>query len=132
MSAAKGKSSFMSAPRLCARSGCRRYRLARLVATARFDGGGTVGYQGTIRTSGMSMNPLLKRAVAAAMLAMLGTPVLAQSNDEAPAPPAVPIAEIGEEAISPAGGQTIEGMATVIDGDELRVGDSLIRLFGIA
>ena len=50
----------------------------------------------------------------------------------APAPPAVPIGEVSEEPISPAAGQTIEGMATVIDGDELRIGDSLIRLFGIA
>ncbi len=78
------------------------------------------------------MKPLLKHAIGVALLAMLGTPVLAQSNDVAPAPPAVPIGEIGEELISPAAGQTIEGMATVIDGDELRVGDSLIRLFGIA
>jgi endonuclease YncB( thermonuclease family) len=39
---------------------------------------------------------------------------------------------VGEEPISPAAGQTIEGMATVIDGDELRIGDSVIRLFGIA
>jgi endonuclease YncB( thermonuclease family) len=44
----------------------------------------------------------------------------------------VPIGEVTEEPISRAAGQTIEGMATVIDGDELRVGDSLIRLFGIA
>jgi endonuclease YncB( thermonuclease family) len=44
----------------------------------------------------------------------------------------VPVGEVSEEPISRAAGQTIEGMATVIDGDELRVGDSLIRLFGIA
>lgn len=56
----------------------------------------------------------------------------AVAQDEAPAPPAVPVGEVTEEPISPAAGQTIEGMATVIDGDELRVGDSLIRLFGIA
>jgi|SRR5688572_3419837 len=56
----------------------------------------------------------------------------ALSQDEAPAPPAVPVGEVTEEPISRAAGQTIEGMATVIDGDELRVGDSLIRLFGIA
>jgi len=66
----------------------------------------------------------------AAALCIASSAALAQ--DEAPAPPAVPIGEVTEEPISPAAGQTIEGMATVIDGDELRVGDSVIRLFGIA
>ena len=70
-------------------------------------------------------------AIAAALCIASGS-ALAQDNGEAPAPPAVPIGEVTEEPISPAAGQTIEGMATVIDGDELRVGDSLIRLFGIA
>ena len=69
--------------------------------------------------------------VLAAMVCLLGSAALAQ-NGEAPAPPAVPVGEVTEEPISRAAGQTIEGMATVIDGDELRVGDSLIRLFGIA
>ena len=69
-------------------------------------------------------------AIAAALCIASGA-ALAQDG-EAPAPPAVPIGEVTEEPISPAAGQTIEGMATVIDGDELRVGDSLIRLFGIA
>jgi endonuclease YncB( thermonuclease family) len=68
--------------------------------------------------------------VLAAMLCLLSSAALAQ--DEAPAPPAVPVGEVDEEPISRAAGQTIEGMATVIDGDELRVGDSMIRLFGIA
>ena len=68
----------------------------------------------------------------AAVLCIASGSALAQDNGEAPAPPAVPIGEVSEEPISPAAGQTIEGMATVIDGDELRVGDSLIRLFGIA
>jgi endonuclease YncB( thermonuclease family) len=66
----------------------------------------------------------------AAALCIASSAALAQ--DEAPAPPAVPVGEVTEEPISRAAGQTIEGMATVIDGDELRVGDSLIRLFGIA
>jgi endonuclease YncB( thermonuclease family) len=75
----------------------------------------------------------MKRSFAiAAALCLLSGSALAQSNDEAPAPPAVPVGEVTEEPISRAAGQTIEGMATVIDGDELRVGDSLIRLFGIA
>ena len=68
--------------------------------------------------------------VLAAMLCLLSSAALAQ--DEAPAPPAVPVGEVDEEPISRAAGQTIEGLATVIDGDELKVGDSLIRLFGIA
>ena len=73
----------------------------------------------------------MKRPFAiAAALCIASSAALAQ--DEAPAPPAVPIGEVTEEPISRAAGQTIEGMATVIDGDELRVGDSLIRLFGIA
>lgn len=70
--------------------------------------------------------------VLAAAFCIVSGSALGQSNDVAPAPPAVPIGEVTEEPISPAAGQTIEGMATVIDGDELRVGDSLIRLFGIA
>ncbi|HJR21052.1 MAG TPA: thermonuclease family protein [Dongiaceae bacterium] len=75
----------------------------------------------------------MKRPFAiAAALCLLSGSALAQSDDVAPAPPAVPIGEVTEEPISRAAGQTIEGMATVIDGDELKVGDSLIRLFGIA
>jgi endonuclease YncB( thermonuclease family) len=69
---------------------------------------------------------------AAFALCLLGGAAFAQNNDVAPAPPAVPIGDVNEEPISPAAGQTIEGMATVIDGDEFRIGDSLIRLFGIA
>src|SRR5512134_3409766 len=70
-------------------------------------------------------------ALAAALCLASGS-AFAQSSDVAPAPPAVPVGEVTEAPISPAAGQTIEGMATVIDGDELRIGDSLIRLFGIA
>lgn len=68
----------------------------------------------------------------AAALCMTSAIALAQDGTVAPAPPPVPIGEVGGEPIPRAAGQTIEGMATVIDGDELRVGDSLIRLFGIA
>ena len=78
------------------------------------------------------MKQIPRRLFVALALCLLGGAALAQSNDVAPAPPAVPIGEVTEEPISPAAGQTIEGMATVIDGDELRIGDSLIRLFGIA
>jgi endonuclease YncB( thermonuclease family) len=68
----------------------------------------------------------------AAALCLASGSALAQSDDVAPAPPAVPVGEVTGEPIPPAAGQTIEGMATVIDGDEIRIGDSLIRLFGIA
>lgn len=74
----------------------------------------------------------MKPLVLAAVLCLLSGSAIAQNNGEAPAPPAVPIGEVNEEPISRAAGQTIEGRATVIDGDELRIGDSLIRLFGIA
>ena len=78
------------------------------------------------------MKQLPRYAIVAIALCLLGSSAFAQNNDVAPAPPAVPVGEVDEEPISPAAGQTIEGMATVIDGDELRIGDSLIRLFGIA
>jgi endonuclease YncB( thermonuclease family) len=80
----------------------------------------------------LAMNRLSIPAFAAALCIVAGPAVTQENNDAAPAPSAVPIGEVGEEPISPAAGQTIEGMATVIDGDELRIGDSLIRLFGIA
>src|SRR5688572_15052164 len=92
----------------------------------RFDARAPLRYQGQT-TIELAMKQL--PAIAAA-LCIASSPALAQ--DEAPAPPAVPVGEVTEEPISRAAGQTIEGMATVIDGDELRVGDSLIRLFGIA
>jgi len=78
------------------------------------------------------MKRCLRHALATVALCLLGSAAFAQNNDVAPAPPAVPVGEVDQEPISPAAGQTIEGMATVIDGDELRIGDSLIRLFGIA
>lgn len=69
--------------------------------------------------------------VAVALIAV-STATVAQDGSIAPAPPAVPVGDIGVQPLSPVGGQAIEGMATVIDGDELRIGDSVIRLFGIA
>jgi endonuclease YncB( thermonuclease family) len=60
----------------------------------------------------------------------LSAPVIAQGT--APAPPAVPVGEVGAAPLAPSAGQTIEGTATAIDGDELRVGDTRVRLFGIA
>jgi len=80
----------------------------------------------------MFMKLLLKLAIGGALLAMVSTSAFAQNNNVAPAPPAVPVGEVGAQALAPVSGQTIEGMATVIDGDELRVGDRMVRLFGIA
>jgi endonuclease YncB( thermonuclease family) len=77
------------------------------------------------------MNRLATCAIAAALCA-LNASADAQNDNVAPAPPAVPIGQVGQAPLAPAGGQTIEGMATVIDGDELRIGDRLVRLFGIA
>lgn len=74
---------------------------------------------------------MTRSIVLAAVLCIAGGSALAQ-NGEAPAPPAVPAGEVTLEPIAPPSRQTIEGVATVIDGDELRVGDSLVRLFGIA
>jgi len=69
----------------------------------------------------------------AAAFSLLGSTAFAQNNNVAPAPPAVPVGEVGEEGLAPVvAGQTIEGMAAVIDGDELRIGDRMVRLFGIA
>jgi endonuclease YncB( thermonuclease family) len=68
----------------------------------------------------------------AAAFSVLSCNAFAQNNNVAPAPPAVPVGEVGVQGLAPVGGQTIEGMATVIDGDELRIGDRLVRLFGIA
>jgi endonuclease YncB( thermonuclease family) len=79
----------------------------------------------------LAMKQSLIHVAAAVTLFIVAGAAFAQ-DDNAPAPPAVPIGEVGEAPISRAAGQTIEGMATVIDGDELRIGDSPVRLFGIA
>lgn len=58
-------------------------------------------------------------------------PAWAQATQPAPDP--VPVGEVdGAAPLAAPGGQVIEGTATIIDGDELRVGDRLIRLYGIA
>jgi endonuclease YncB( thermonuclease family) len=72
-------------------------------------------------------------ACVAVLLCAIGTQAHAQDNPVAPAPPPVPAGEVGAAELAPVGGgQIIDGVATVIDGDELRVGDRLVRLFGIA
>ncbi|HEX6119337.1 MAG TPA: thermonuclease family protein [Dongiaceae bacterium] len=77
------------------------------------------------------MNRFLTCVLAVALCA-LSASASAQNDTVAPAPPAVPIGQVGQAPLAPAGGQTIEGLATAIDGDELHIGDRLVRLFGIA
>lgn len=62
---------------------------------------------------------------------LISTSALAQATQPAPDP--VPVGEVDAAAPAPlaSGGQSIEGTATIIDGDELRIGDQLVRLFGI-
>jgi endonuclease YncB( thermonuclease family) len=54
------------------------------------------------------------------------------TKGEAPAPPAVPVPKVDAEALIPPGPVKLEGTAQAVDGDEIRVGDSMIRLYGIA
>ena len=76
------------------------------------------------------MNRASIHALAVVMFCALSATAIAQGT--APAPPAVPVGEVGAAPLAPSAGQTIEGTGTVIDGDELRVGGTLVRLFGIA
>jgi endonuclease YncB( thermonuclease family) len=64
---------------------------------------------------------------------VLSTPAVAKTTKgEAPAPPAVPVPKVDAEALVPPGPTKLEGTAEAVDGDEIRVGDSRVRLFGIA
>jgi endonuclease YncB( thermonuclease family) len=56
----------------------------------------------------------------------------AKTTKEAPAPPAVPVPKVDSQSLIPPGPEKLEGTAQVVDGDEIRVGDSLVRLYGIA
>lgn len=49
-----------------------------------------------------------------------------------PAPPAVPVPKVDASTLAGGAGQTIEGTARVVDGDEIVVGDKLVKLYGIA
>ena len=49
-----------------------------------------------------------------------------------PPPPAVPVQKVDATSLSGGGGQTIEGTAQAVDGDEIVVGDKLVKLYGIA
>jgi endonuclease YncB( thermonuclease family) len=44
----------------------------------------------------------------------------------------VPVPKVDAEALVPLGPTKLEGTAQAVDGDEIRVGDSLLRLYGIA
>lgn len=67
------------------------------------------------------------------LAALISSPVLAKTTKgEAPAPPAVPVPKVDSEALIPPGPDKLEGTATAVDGDEIQVGDSRVRLFGIA
>jgi len=64
---------------------------------------------------------------------LLSSPTLAKTTKgEAPAPPAVPVPKVDAEALVPPGPTKLEGTAEAVDGDEIRVGDSRVRLYGIA
>jgi endonuclease YncB( thermonuclease family) len=73
-------------------------------------------------------------ALQAVVLAiLLSSPAGAKTTKgEAPAPPAVPVPKVDAEALVPPGPAKLEGTAQAVDGDEIRVGDSRVRLFGIA
>lgn len=65
--------------------------------------------------------------------ALLSPSAMAKTTkSEAPAPPAVPVPKVDAEALIPPGPTKLEGTAQVVDGDEIRVGDSVVRLYGIA
>jgi endonuclease YncB( thermonuclease family) len=63
---------------------------------------------------------------------MISATAVAKTTKEAPAPPAVPVPKVDAETLIPPGPEKLEGTAQVVDGDEIRVGDSLVRLYGIA
>ncbi|GAB2175880.1 thermonuclease family protein [Dongia sp. agr-C8] len=44
----------------------------------------------------------------------------------------MPVPKVDAEALVPPGPTKLEGTAQAVDGDEIRVGDSLVRLYGIA
>lgn len=72
------------------------------------------------------------RHFGAACLSIALTSTVALAQDEQPAPDSVPVGEIDAAPLSATAGQRIEGTASIIDGDELRVGERLVRLFGVA
>ena len=80
----------------------------------------------------MSKN-LIVALQALVIAALLSSSAMAKTTkSEAPAPPAVPVPKVDAEALIPPGPTKLEGTAQVVDGDEIRVGDSVGRLYGIA
>jgi endonuclease YncB( thermonuclease family) len=78
-------------------------------------------------------NKLIVALQAVVVALLLSSPAVAKTTKgEAPAPPAVPVPKVDAEALVPPGPTKLEGTASAIDGDEIRVGDSLVRLYGIA
>lgn len=53
-------------------------------------------------------------------------------SDEPIAPKAVPVQSVDAAPLLPVGATTTEGTPVAIDGDTLRIGDKIIRLYGIA
>jgi endonuclease YncB( thermonuclease family) len=67
------------------------------------------------------------------LAAVLSAPAAAKTTKgEAPAPPAVPVPKVDAETLVPPGPTKLEGTAQAVDGDEIQVGDSRLRLYGIA
>ena len=76
---------------------------------------------------------LITALQALVIAALLSSSAMAKTTkSEAPAPPAVPVPKVDAEALIPPGPTKLEGTAQVVDGDEIRVGDSVVRLYGIA
>ena len=67
-------------------------------------------------------------------LALAAAPALAKKKpaDEPPPPKAAPVGAVDGAPLQATTGTAIEGTPTVIDGDTLRFGDRLVRLYGIA
>lgn len=66
------------------------------------------------------------------MTLLSGQAIAKTTKGEAPAPPAVPVPKVDSAALVPPGPTKLEGTAQAVDGDEIRVGDSVVRLYGIA
>jgi endonuclease YncB( thermonuclease family) len=76
------------------------------------------------------INIALQALVLAALISSAA--VAKTTKSEAPAPPAVPVPKVDATPLVPPGPDKIEGTAQAIDGDEIRIGDSVVRLYGIA
>ena len=67
------------------------------------------------------------------LAALISSPAVAKTTkSEAPPPPAVPVPRVDQTPLIPPGPEKVDGTAQAVDGDEIRIGDSLVRLYGIA